>query len=208
MGGVSSRRSPRQPAPERDEARAGGGEAEPLVVRLGDADSFDVFYRRELPRLVALARALCGAAVADDVAQDAMLAAYRHWDLVCVMDKPDAWLRRVLVNRATSVLRRRASEARALLRLGSRPVLSVALEPASEDFWVHVRRLPRRQAQVVTLHYVEDLAVVDVATILDISPGAVKQHLSRARYTLATRMRANDRTDHGSGTPGRAEAEA
>lgn len=199
---MPSRRSPRQEVPEHEVARP---DAQPLLVRLGEAETFDVFYRRELPRLVALARALCGAAVADDVAQDAMLAAYRRWGHVSALERPDAWVRRVLVNRATSVLRRRGSEARALLRLGARPVFSVPLEPASEDFWVHVRRLPQRQAQVVALHYVEDLTVVDVAAVLDISPGAVKQHLSRARHTLAARLNADEGD---AGTAQQAEAGA
>ena len=49
------------------------------TVEIGSRLDFDDFYRAELPRLVALARALCGAATADDVAQEAMLAAYRRW---------------------------------------------------------------------------------------------------------------------------------
>ena len=40
---------------------------------------FDDFYVAELPRLVALARGLCPATVAEDVAQEAMLVAYRRW---------------------------------------------------------------------------------------------------------------------------------
>src|SRR6187431_1989986 len=80
-------------------------------------ETFDAFYRRELPDLVAFAAALAGPAAADDIAQDAMLVAYRRWDTVSVMDVPAAWVRRVCANRAVSSLRRRGVEVRALLRL-------------------------------------------------------------------------------------------
>ena len=52
-----------------------GGDTVTIEARV----DFDDFYRAELPRLVALARALCGGAGADDLAQEAMLAAYRRW---------------------------------------------------------------------------------------------------------------------------------
>ena len=63
---------------------------------------FDDFYRAELPRLVVLARALCGAAVAEDVAQEAMLAAYRRWRHVSDLENPEAWVRRTCGNLAVS----------------------------------------------------------------------------------------------------------
>ena len=50
--------------------------------------SFDVFYRREHNRLVALAVALCGSTtVAEDVVQDAFVAAFGQWERI---DHPDA----------------------------------------------------------------------------------------------------------------------
>ena len=60
---------------------------------------------REMPRLTALARALCGSAVADDLAQEAMLDAYRRWPEVSRYDIPEAWVRRVCALRASSLLR-------------------------------------------------------------------------------------------------------
>jgi RNA polymerase sigma-70 factor (ECF subfamily) len=64
----------------------------------------------------------------------------------------------------------------------------VVLSPSHDAFWDHVRRLPRRQAQVVALRYVYDLEVADIARTLGCSEGSVKVHLSRARHTLATRL--------------------
>jgi len=110
-----------------------------------ERDRFDDLYRREMPRLVALARALAGPSRADDLAQEAMLSAYRRWSEVTIHANPEAWVRRVCANLATSLLRRKAAEARALLLLSSRPS-PVALAPAHDAVWDEVRRLPRRQA--------------------------------------------------------------
>jgi RNA polymerase sigma-70 factor (ECF subfamily) len=45
--------------------------------------------------------------------------------------------------------------------------------------------LPARQRAAVALFYLEDLALDDVADVLQVSPSTVKQHLHRARARLA-----------------------
>lgn len=53
---------------------------QPLIAGL---ESFDVFFRRESRRLIGLAYALSGSRLAaDDIAQEALLVAYRKWDEV------------------------------------------------------------------------------------------------------------------------------
>jgi RNA polymerase sigma-70 factor (ECF subfamily) len=157
----------------------------PRAIDLGIIETFDSFYVRELPRLVALARALTGsAAAAEDVAQDAMIAAYRRWDEVSRLDIPAAWVRRVCANRATSHLRRRSSEARAVLRLSGVRQNDSELPPIDADFWAAVRRLPRRQSQAIALHYLYDMSVTDIALTLGCSQSSVKAHLVRGRTAL------------------------
>jgi RNA polymerase sigma-70 factor (ECF subfamily) len=160
-----------------------GGE----TVAFGSHADFDDFYRVEFTRLVVLARALCGGAVADDVAQEAMLAAYRRWNVVGDLEHPEAWLRRTCANLAVSQYRRRMVELRALARLSSRPQTS-GLGPADDAFWAAVRRLPKRQGQAAALRYLYDLDVADIAATLEITEGSVKQHLSRARARLVLEL--------------------
>jgi RNA polymerase sigma-70 factor, ECF subfamily len=64
----------------------------------------------------------------------------------------------------------------------------VSPSQARDPLWVEVRRLPRRQAQVVVLHYLEQFTTAEIAMILEISQPAVKTHLQRARSTLAERF--------------------
>lgn len=158
------------------------------VFELSGVETFESFYRRELPALVAFARALSGSASAEDIAQEAMLAAYRRWNVVARLDAPVAWVRRVCANRAVSTLRRRGVEARALLRLASRRSEVEPLAAEHEAFWAEVRRLPRRQAQVISLHYIYDLGVAEIASTLDCAEGTVKVHLARGRTTLGSRF--------------------
>lgn len=155
-------------------------------------ETFDAFYRRELPGLVALARALCGSsALADDLAQESMIVAYRRWDEVSTLGHPAAWVRKVCANKSSSLLRRRATEARALLRLGARRTEPSTSDLEHEDFWRAVRALPRRQAQVIALHYALDMGVSDIAATLRCSESSVKAHLVRGRTTLARRLGAD-----------------
>ena len=151
-------------------------------------EPFESFYRREYPRIAALARVLTGPLGGEDPAQEAMLVAFRRWREVSEMADPAMWVRRVCVHIATSQVRRRAAEARALLRLGGRRETRSDPVPSDEDFWAAVRALPRRQAQVVALYYLFDLAVAEVAATLAISEGSVKTHLSRARASLAVEL--------------------
>ena len=166
-----------------------GPDGQPATMfEFGPAETFETFYRRELPGLVALACALSGSACAEDIAQDAMIAAYRRWDDVAQLDIPAAWVRRVCANRAVSTLRRRSVEARAMLRLGSRQTDVEPIAAEHETFWAEVRRLPHRQAQVIALHYIYDLGVAQIATTLGCAEGTVKVHLSRGRAALSERL--------------------
>ena len=158
--------------------------------------TFDEFYASELPRLLALARGLCATDQAEDVAQEAMLVAYRRWQEVSRLERPDLWVRRTCANLAISQFRRRLAELKAAVRLGSRRPLP-QMAPLSEEFWHAVRALPRRQAQAAALRFVYDMPVAEIATVLGCSVGTVKQHLSRARQALAATLGLEQRREQG-----------
>jgi RNA polymerase sigma-70 factor, ECF subfamily len=155
--------------------------------------TFDDFYRKEHRHVLGLAFVLTGNQwVAEDTAQEAFTAAFRRWAYIVAYDSPGAWVRRVTCNRAASVLRRRAREAKALMRLAGRTQAYIELDEGDEAFWQAVRRLPPRQAQAVALYYVEDYSVRQIADVLDCSEGTVKTHLSRARGAVARYLQLED----------------
>lgn len=159
-------------------------------------ETLEELYRREFPSIVALAYVLSGSrTAAEDLAQEAFLAAHRRWEIISGYENPSAWVRRVCINRSTSLLRRRMSEARALARFAARPTLPAELPPDAEAFWTAVRRLPRRQAQVIALHYLDDLSVEEIALVLGCAAGTVKAHLHRARRSIADALQCDDGGD-------------
>jgi RNA polymerase sigma-70 factor, ECF subfamily len=162
---------------------------------VGAVEDFDAFYAREYSAIVTLAFALSGSRwAAEDLAQDAFLAAHRDWDRIGAYERPGAWVRHVVTNLSVSAFRRRMAEAKALTRaaVGQPPSVS-DLSADGADFWRAVRSLPRRQAQAVTLHYLEDLAVADIAAILGTAEGTVKKHLHEGRKALARRLDIEER---------------
>lgn len=80
------------------------------------------------------------------------MVAYRRWSTVRELAHPEAYVRRACANLAVSQFRRRMAEVRALRRTGTPQTVEQLGGP--DDFWRLVRSLPRRQGQVVALHYV------------------------------------------------------
>ena len=163
----------------------------PVVLGL---EAFDRFYAREFPAIVNIAHAISGSRMAaEDLAQEAMIRAYRRWPEVGTLERPGGWVRRVALNLAMSAYQRRKAEARALLRLAplrGEPPPELSAETA--ECWHEVRRLPKRQAQALALHYLADASVAEIATIMDCAESTVKVHLHRGRQTLAARLGAEE----------------
>jgi RNA polymerase sigma-70 factor (sigma-E family) len=179
--------SARSARPDVRAPQDGGPEAVQLPGR------FEYFYLQEYPTVVALAYGLSGSRMgAEDIAQEAFLRAYRDWDRVGSYEHQAAWVRRVAANLATSGLRRRLVEARALTRLAGRWEPAVDPMPAENaEFWAAVRALPSRQAQAVALYYLEDRSIQQTAAVLGCAEGTVKAHLAKARRALARRLQVD-----------------
>lgn len=150
---------------------------------------FEAFYRSHYPSVVRLAYSLCGSMpVAEELAQEAFVAAHGRWRRVVGFDRPDLWVRRVVINRSISFRRREASERKAFARIRIQD--EHAAEPflADEVVWQALRQLSPRQAEVLALFYVEDQPMAAVAEILGLGPETVKTHLKRGRAALAARL--------------------
>ncbi len=158
------------------------------MTRRREATGFDRFFLVEHPKLVALGLAWTGnIEIARELAQEALTRAYRSWDRVEHLDIPGAWVRRIMIN---LLIDARRSEQRNV-ELNRRLSTDVAGEPsphepvdADDRWWQAVRGLPDRERAAVTLHYVDDLSVAEVAAVLEVTPGTVKASLSHARQKL------------------------
>jgi RNA polymerase sigma-70 factor (ECF subfamily) len=154
------------------------------------AIGFDAFYGANQRGVVGLAYSLTADwAVAEEIAQDAFVQAYVRWRRVRVHPRPDLWVRRVALNRATSQFRRRAAERRATARTHARAEAdarsSAGPHEGGHDWLLDlVRTLPRQQAQAVALVHVEQLDHDEAATVMGCAPSTLRTHLSRARQAL------------------------
>lgn len=150
---------------------------------------FDEFYRSQFDTVLRVVVGITpNRSVASEVTQDAFLAAHRHWSKVSGYDRPELWVRRVAINRALSFRRRAANETLALARNVLRRQPGVEETAVDGEVWAQVRRLPRRQASLIALVYIDDLSIPEAAEVLGISVPTAKTHLQRARRTLADRL--------------------
>ncbi len=163
--------------------RDGGREGLVAVV------DFDDFYRAEFAPLVSLAGMVLGQrAGAEDVAQEGMVDAYRRWDRLSTYDSPRAWVRKVVVQRAVKVARKRSNERVAQLRSVPPSAEGTPIEPFDPELLTHLRELPPQQRAALALHYLDDASVLDIAQTLGVSEGTVKTHLHKGRQRLAASL--------------------
>jgi RNA polymerase sigma factor (sigma-70 family) len=143
-------------------------------------DVFDDQYRS----MVQIARLTTGSNdMAEDLVQDAFADLYRRYDDV---RSPDAYLRRAVISRCTSWVRRRATERRYLDR--TRPEPPATIDVDDLEVFDAVSALPVRQRTAIVLRYFADWSEADIAAALRCRPGTVKSLLSRARTQLAKEL--------------------
>lgn len=127
---------------------------------------------------------------AEEIVQVAFERCFRRWNRVAKLDRPGAWVRRVAINEAISVLRRAASERRAVQRIGAMTAATDGgvVDPLAalddEGIWSAVRALPAEQASAIALRYGADLGIDEIAVTLEISTSAAKSLLHRGRTAL------------------------
>lgn len=149
-------------------------------------DGLEAFCEREHPRLVGALSLYCGdRLVAEELAQDALGRACERWSEVGAMEAPGAWVHRVALNMAHSWFRRRAAEFRAQRRQASDHDVHFDADVANV---VAVRRevsaLPGRQRGVIVLRYYLGFDVAQTASLLGMTPAAVKASTHRALSRL------------------------
>ncbi len=120
---------------------------------------------------------------AEDCAQEALLRYWQALDSGTQILHPKAWMLRCALNWSHTQHRRSAAEGRALRRVGPSPE---ALAPPDFSGEVHaaIRQLPRRQREVVVLHYLFDMTIASIAESTGLTDGAVKNALFNGRRSL------------------------
>ncbi|MFD7160178.1 SigE family RNA polymerase sigma factor [Kribbella sp. NPDC059898] len=123
---------------------------------------------------------------AEDLAQIALMQAFRKWRKVRTADDPHHYVRRILVNEYLSMTRRRSfSEAPTADLDPQRTVPDHATGIANSDgLWQALARLSARERVVLVLRYYQDLDDQTIADLLGIKPSSVRATASRALAAL------------------------
>jgi RNA polymerase sigma factor (sigma-70 family) len=132
-------------------------------------------------------RILGNETLAEDAAAEALARAHASWSKVGKLTYREAWVLRVAANVAIDMVRK----GRRVVPMAD-PWSARGPEEADEREAAILRialvaalgNLPRRQREVVTLHYLEGLSENEIAQCLRVSIGTVKKTNFRARAAL------------------------
>jgi RNA polymerase sigma factor (sigma-70 family) len=153
----------------------------------------------ESPRIIAgVARIVRDVGIAEELAQDALVAALEQWPRDGVPDNPGAWLMAAARHRAVDLIRRRENYARKLQEIGrDLSVTAPPKEPADpEDIDDDLLRLvftachPVLSAEAriaLTLRLLGGLTTAEIARAFLVPEPTVAQRIVRAKRTLAAK---------------------
>ncbi len=161
----------------------------------GDVAAFSLLVTRYRVRVVALARRMLAASgpdEAEDIAQEAFVAAYDKRGTFRRGEPFRPWLYRIAVNRCLDRLRAQARRP-ALIEIGSvaepslpgsDPLDALLTDEGEERLAAAVAALPPKLRAVFLLRHLDDLSYEEIAAATGVPLGTVKTHLFRARAQL------------------------
>lgn len=173
------------------------------ALRAGDEGAYERLVRENSPRMLAVARRILrNEDDAQEVVQDAFLSAFRGLDRFAGGSRISTWLHRITVNAALMRLRTRRrkpetsieellprfledghhAEPPGAWRWSGEELLQ--RKEAREAVRAGIEKLPENYRNVLLLRDIEELDTAEVAELLEVTPGAVKTRLHRARQAL------------------------
>ena len=156
----------------------------------GDASSLEALFRHHWPGAYRAAYLVVhDAAAAEDIAQEAFLAAVRNLDRFDRRRPFGPWLHRIVVNRAIDWARMRSlrPEAGGDALAGAAAVDRDAPGPAG-DVLEAIRSLPPEHRAVIVLRYLLEYTPGEIARLLELPRGTVNSRLRRALDSLAVQL--------------------
>ncbi|MGA6218961.1 RNA polymerase sigma factor [Streptomyces umbrinus] len=166
------------------------------------AHAIETVFRIESPRIIAgVARIVRDVGIAEELAQDALVAALEQWPREGVPGNPGAWLMATAKHRAIDLVRRRERYARKLVEMGRDLEASAPHghidEPADPDdidddllrlVFTACHPVLSAEARIaLTLRLLGGLTTVEIARAYLVPEATVAQRIVRAKRTLAAK---------------------
>ena len=167
-----------------------------LVTRAqeGYLDAYELLVQRHSAMAYRVGLRLCGNHHdAQDIAQDALIAAWENLDRFRANSSFSTWLYQIVTRRALNkVTRGRDVGSLELLPdvadPGAEPAAQTERNLAVDAVTDALAGLPFAQRAAVVLHHFEGLSYSEVAAVTRTTIPAVRSHLFRARRTLGTKL--------------------
>jgi RNA polymerase sigma-70 factor (ECF subfamily) len=149
--------------------------------------AFERVWRDEMPRVFSYASRHVGRADAHDVVAETFTVAWRRWDQIS--DPPFPWLlgvaRHVVANHVRTLQRRRRLEDRVRLLTAVTGRSAQHIDHAERlDAMRRLAALGEREREALLLIAWDGLTTEQTASLLGISPAAVRKRVSRARAAI------------------------
>ncbi|MEV7774657.1 sigma-70 family RNA polymerase sigma factor [Kitasatospora sp. NPDC086791] len=160
------------------------------------AAAVETVFRIESARIIAgVARIVRDVGIAEELAQDALVAALERWPREGVPDNPGAWLTATAKHRAIDLVRRREVYARKLAEVGRSAEDVPPPEPSEPDdidddllrlIFTACHPVLSAEARIaLTLRLLGGLATPEIARAFLVPESTVAQRIVRAKRTLA-----------------------
>ena len=161
--------------------------------------AIETVFRLESPRVIAaVTRTVRDIGIAEELAQDALVAALEQWPRDGVPDNPGAWLMATAKHRAIDLIRRRETYARKLAEIGRSLDTTVPpVEPSAPDdidddllrlVFTACHPVLSAEARIaLTLRLLGGLTTPEIARAFLVPEATVAQRIVRAKRTLATK---------------------
>lgn len=133
---------------------------------------------------------------AEDLCHDVFVTVFRQdWRSV---EHTRAWILRIAMNQCLNLLKRKQAQLKKVSQVqllqeqttaSVKSVDTIVLEKAAEEEWeALLRQLPEKLMAVVTLRYIGELSLVEIAETLKIPVGTVKSRLHKALKIMRKKL--------------------
>ncbi len=167
-----------------------------MVVTASATDSLEAVFRIESARIIAgVARIVRDVGIAEEIAQDALVAALEAWPETGAPSNPGAWLMATAKYRAIDLVRRKETYARKLLEVGRTLGEVPPIEPTDPDdidddllrlIFIACHPVLSPDARIaLTLRLMGGLTTNEIARAFLVSEATIAQRIVRAKRSLA-----------------------
>ena len=182
-------------------------------VRNKDNDAWAKLYSATLPRAMYTAsRFVRNTTEAEDIVQDSYISAWNHLDSLKDSTKFQPWLDRIVANRCKNRLEKKdpvlfsdmmicddeGEEAEPEFEnrdISFMPAENLDIKETQRIVGEVIDSLPMDQKMTVTLFYMDENSIADIAETMGCSEGTVKSRLNRAREAIKAKILAIEKRD-------------